>query len=133
MVPMLDGDTAMVTASPYHRDGRVVGVPGWRLMLSRSLSRLYSWVLPESPATITSCFRVYRRSKMLDVEPRNGGFLGVAETLAILSLRGEHVGEHPAVLESRLLGESKMKIARTISDHLVLLARLARERMLSRA
>ncbi len=133
MLPLLDAGTAMVTASPYHREGRVLGVPGWRLLLSRGLSRLYALVLPESPATITSCFRVYRRSKLLDVEPRDGGFLGVAETLAILALRGERVAEHPAVLESRLLGESKMKVLATITAHLRLLADLAWRRLSGRA
>ena len=129
MIPLLDQDTAMVTASPYHPEGQVLGVPGWRLVLSRTLSRLYGWVLPRAPATITSCFRVYRRSRLLDIELEDGGFLGVAETLAVLSLRGEGIAEHPAVLESRLLGESKMRIVRTIFGHLGLLRTLAGRRL----
>jgi glycosyl transferase family 2/uncharacterized protein DUF3473 len=61
----------------------------------------------------------------VDLEVKNGGFLGVAETLIALKLRGGRIVEHPATLESRLLGESKMKIVRTILSHLTLLEQLA--------
>lgn len=129
LIPLLTEDVSMVTASPYHPEGRVIGVPAWRLFLSRTLSRLYRVMLGECPATITSCFRVYRRSRLLDLELRDGGFLGVAETLCILLLRGDRVVERPAVLESRLLGESKMKTLRTILAHLRLLLRLGARRL----
>lgn len=119
----------MVTASPYHPDGRVRNVPGWRLFLSKSLSRLYSAVLRERIHTYTSCCRVYRRSAMLPLELRNGGFLGTAEMLIRLKVAGGRVAEVPATLESRLLGESKMKVARTIRGHLGLLAGLVRGRL----
>ena len=129
MIPLLEHDTVLVTASPYHPEGRVIGVPAWRLVLSRGLTFLYRLVLPDCPTTVTSCFRVYRRSVLIDLQLRDGGFLGVAETLALLCLRGERVVEHPAVLESRLLGESKMKLLRTIGAHLRLLARLVQHRI----
>ena len=121
----------MVTASPYHPLGIVRNVPEWRLFLSKSLSRLYSAVLRERIFTYTSCCRVYRRSRMLPLELRNGGFLGTAEMLIRLKATGGRVAEVPATLESRLLGESKMKIARTIGGHLGLLAGLIRGKMSS--
>jgi polysaccharide deacetylase family protein (PEP-CTERM system associated) len=121
----------LVTASPYHPQGRVRNVPGWRLFLSKSLSRLYSTVLRERIFTYTSCCRVYRRSRMLGLELSNGGFLGTAEMLIRLKVSGGRIAEVPATLESRLLGESKMKIVRTIGGHLGLLARLVRGRMSS--
>ena len=128
MLP-LAGDADMVTASPYHPQGRVRNVPEWRLFLSKSLSRLYSTVLRERIHTYTSCCRVYRRSRMLPLDLRHGGFLGMAEMLIQLKLAGGRIVEVPATLESRLLGESKMKIARTIRGHLGLLSGLVRGRM----
>ncbi len=116
----------MVTASPYHPQGRVRNVPEWRLFLSKTLSRMYSIVLRERIFTYTSCCRVYRRSRMLPLDLRHGGFLGMAEMLIRLKLAGGRIAEVPATLESRLLGESKMKIARTIRGHLGLLASLVR-------
>jgi polysaccharide deacetylase family protein (PEP-CTERM system associated) len=124
MIPLIK-EAEMVTASPYHPAGHVLNVPGWRLFLSKSLSRMYSAVLHERLHTFTSCCRVYRKSALQTLTIKNGGFLGVAEMLIELKLRGGRVVEYPATLESRLLGHSKMKIARTIYSHLTLLNELA--------
>ncbi|HEV7860096.1 MAG TPA: DUF3473 domain-containing protein [Pyrinomonadaceae bacterium] len=124
MIPLLTEDVDMVTASPYHPQGRVRNVPGWRLFLSKAASLLYRQVLEQNLFTYTSCFRVYRRSALLNLRLKETGFLGVAETTGRLDLRGSKIVEHPATLEVRLFGFSKMKIFRTIAGHLSLLARL---------
>lgn len=129
LIPMLAGDVSMVTASPYHPSGRVHNVPGWRLFLSRSLSRLYHGVLDHKLYTYTSCFRVYRREDMRDIELSEGGFLGVAEMLCMLDLRGKRIVECPAVLEVRMLGRSKMKLIKVIAGHLRMLVRIAGSRL----
>lgn len=129
LIPMLKPGVDLVTASPYHPQGQVRNVPSWRLFLSRSLSRLYALVLRHRLATYTSCFRVYRRSAVAGLPVREGGFLGVAEMLGRLDLEGGRIVECPAVLEVRLLGRSKMKIVKTCAGHLVLLARLAGQRL----
>jgi polysaccharide deacetylase family protein (PEP-CTERM system associated) len=125
LIPRLEGDVAVVTASPYHPSGRVLNVPSWRLLLSRTLSALYRRVFHHQLHTYTSCFRVYHRSAVKDVGLRERGFLGVAEFLMVLDLEGKRIVEHPAVLEVRLLGRSKMKLLRTIGGHLRLLWRMA--------
>ena len=102
-----------------------MNVPPWRLFLSKGLSRMYRRVLGQKLATFTSCFRVYRRSVMLDLKLDEGGFLGVAEMVGLLAMRRARVVEQPAVLEVRMLGRSKMKILRTIVGHLGLLARFS--------
>lgn len=129
LIPMLTDGVDMVTASPYHSEGLVRNVPRWRLFLSRTLSSMYRLVLHHRLATYTSCFRVYRRKSMSGLQVREGGFLGVAEMLGRLDLQGGHIVECPAVLEARLLGQSKMKTARTILGHLRLLIRLGLVRM----
>lgn len=125
MIPLLQ-DADLVTASPYHPDGRVLNVPGWRLLLSRNLSRMYSALLGSRLYTYTSCCRVYRKSAFAGMELHNSGFLGVAELLLQLLLAGGRVVEHPATLESRLFGVSKMRTLRTIRGHLGVLGTLAR-------
>ena len=127
MIPMLD-HADLVTASPYHPQGHVFNVPPWRLFLSKTLSRLYSASLGDRIHTYTSCCRVYRKSSVDRIELRNPGFLGVAELLIQAKLAGARIVEHPATLESRLFGESKMKIVRTILAHLGLLRDLALRR-----
>lgn len=133
MIPQLTSGVDLVTASPYHERGKVLNVPAWRLCLSKASSFLYRCVLHQKIATYTSCFRVYRRSAVAGLELRQGGFLGVAEILGKMDLQGCRIVEHPATLEVRLLGRSKMKIVRTILGHLGLLARLLAMRILSQA
>lgn len=123
MLPMIEG-ADLVTASPYHPEGQVYNIPPWRLFLSRTLSRIYSALLGKSIHTYTSCFRVYRKSSLEGVTIQHGGFLGVAEILIRLRLKGGRIVEYPNTLESRLFGESKMKILRTIGSHLGLIREL---------
>lgn len=122
------GQADLVTASPYHPQGQTLNVPRWRLFLSRTLSRLYQRAVGVELHTWTSCCRVMRRSRLMDIEPRSGGFLGVAETLIEVVQRGGVVREYPTMLESRLLGFSKMKTLRTICGHLGLLLRTLRHK-----
>ena len=128
MIPMIK-EADLVTASPYHPDGEVYNVPPWRLFLSRTLSSIYSVLLSSKIHTYTSCFRVYRKEAVEKLELREGGFLGVAELLIRLKLAGGRVVEYPATLASRLFGESKMKVVRTIFRHLGLIAELAKLRL----
>jgi polysaccharide deacetylase family protein (PEP-CTERM system associated) len=124
LVKLMTDDVDAVTASPYHPLGEVRNVPGWRLFLSKGSSWLYRRVLPEKLYTYTSCFRLYRKSKVLKLDIKETGFLGVAELLGKLILSGGRVVEMPAVLEVRMLGRSKMKTMRTILGHLRLMTRL---------
>jgi len=128
MLRLMTGNVDMVTASPYHKDGGVRNVPEWRLFLSKGASFLYRRVLRSKLDTYTSCFRVYRRSSVVDLNLKETGFLGVAELLGKLDLSGGKIVEYPAVLEVRLFGISKMKTARTILGHLKLLSRLIKIR-----
>ena len=124
MIPRLTEGVDLVTASPYHPQGRVLNVPAWRLSLSRGASFLYRRVLRQKLYTYTSCFRVYRRPAVTGLHLREEGFLGIAEILARLDLQGAAIVEHPAILEVRLLGHSKMKVLRSVAGHLKLLAQL---------
>jgi polysaccharide deacetylase family protein (PEP-CTERM system associated) len=130
MIPLLTDAVDVVTASPYHPAGTVRNVPEWRLLLSRTASRLYRIVFHHQLYTYTSCFRVYRRSAVVDVQVRRGGFIGVAEMLGRLEQAGANIVEYPTTLEARLMGYSKMKVLRTAAGHLALMARLAGLRLL---
>ncbi|MBC7797788.1 MAG: glycosyltransferase, partial [Pyrinomonadaceae bacterium] len=118
---LLEGGFDVVTASPYHPNGGVRNIPAWRLSLSKSASWMYRRVLRTKLHTYTSCFRVYRKSVVENIELRENGFVGVTELLGKLDLQGAKITEHATVLEVRLFGFSKMKTARTIVGHLKLL------------
>lgn len=129
LLPLLTDGVAMVTASPYHPEGEVMHVPVWRLALSKAASCLYRGVLRHKLYTYTSCFRVYRRQAVQGLVLRQAGFLGIVEMLGHLDQGGETIVECPARLESRILGQSKMKVAVTAWAHLQLLARLLAHRL----
>ncbi len=118
MINLLDKDTAMVTASPYHKDGSVLGVPEWRLFLSKGLSGIYKNILTHQFSTYTACFRVYRKSLVADSINKWGDFRGIVELLVRLDLSGRKVKEFPTTLHSRIFGFSKMKTMKTIQKHL---------------
>ncbi|HET9481971.1 MAG TPA: DUF3473 domain-containing protein [Candidatus Polarisedimenticolia bacterium] len=132
MISLLEGDVDLVTASPYHPRGQVRNIPAWRLGLSRAASALYRLVLGSKLSTYTSCFRVYRRSSIVGLDVSEGGFLGIAQLIGKLELRGGRIVEYPTTLNVRLLGQSKMKVARTILGHLRLLVTLGLQRLAGR-
>jgi polysaccharide deacetylase family protein (PEP-CTERM system associated) len=129
MIPLMEDDVDLVTASPYHPQGRVRNVPRWRLFLSWTLSAMYRILLGRNMYTWTSCCRVYRKSVVGNLNLEETGFLGTAELVARLCLSGSKIVEHPATLEVRIFGESKMKTVRTIFGHLQLLGRVLKMRL----
>jgi dolichol-phosphate mannosyltransferase len=129
LLRLLNEGVDVVVASPYHPAGRVVGVPRWRLALSRFASRLYGLVMRNRLHTYTSCVRIYRRSSVVDLALSHGGFVGVVELLWQVDRRGGRIVECPAVLSVRATGQSKMRIARTTLAHLRFLTRCAWQRL----
>jgi dolichol-phosphate mannosyltransferase len=121
------GDIAV--ASPYHPEGTVEGVRRWRLMLSRSCSALYRLIAPVRLYTYTSVFRAYR-SQVIDTVPfKEDGFVSAAEILIRAAEAGYHIVEVPMTLHSRQIGQTKMKVLRTIRGHLRLIATMSVRRI----
>ncbi len=129
LIPLLAANVDLVTASPYHRAGGVENVPLWRLRLSRLASQLYGMACRHKLSCYTSCFRVYRRSAVVDIKLENQRFVGVAELLCEVLQQGGTVVEHPALLRSRIAGHSKMRVVRASLGHLRLLATIVADRL----
>ncbi len=125
LVPGVD----MVTASPYHPNGDVHGVPAYRLVLSRGSSMIYRLLVDRRIYTYTCLFRAYRSQVIRDVQFASDGFLAGTEILVNGMLMGYQAAEYPAVLYSRVAGTSKAKIARTIRAHLGYQARILSYRL----
>jgi dolichol-phosphate mannosyltransferase len=114
------GDIAV--ASPYHPEGTVEGVPHWRLVLSKSCSAMYGLIAPVRLYTYTSVFRAYRRQVIDSVSFQEDGFVSASEILIHAAEAGYRIVEVPMTLHSRKIGQTKMKILRTIRGHLRLIA-----------
>ncbi len=115
LLPEID----IVTASPYHPKGDVVGVPAYRLILSRGSSFIYKLLLDRSVYTYTSLFRAYRRQVIDDIAFQSDGFLAGTELMVKAMMKGYKVAEYPTALYKREFGVSKAKLMRTILAHLL--------------
>lgn len=129
LLTRLTPDIDIVTASPYHPQGGVAGVPAYRLVLSRGSSTIYRLLVNWRVHTYTALFRAYRRAVVDNVPFESDGYLAGTELLVNGMLKGYRVTEYPAVLHSRILGVSKAKLARTIWAHLRFQGRILLHRL----
>jgi dolichol-phosphate mannosyltransferase len=133
LVDVLDHSSAdIAVASPYHPDGGVDGVPGWRLALSRGCSALYRICSPVRLYTYTSVFRAYRKSVVSSVQFESDGFVSTAEILIRAAHKGFAIAEVPMILYSRKIGHSKMRVLATMRQHLYLMIRSVTHRIAGR-
>ena len=129
MLEHLTKDVAIVTASPYHPRGEVVGVPGYRIFLSRGSSLLYRLLLNWRIHTYTALYRAYRRDVVDQIHFAANDFLGGTELMVKAMLKGYKVDEFPAALHRRMFGVSKAKLLKTIKSHLTFQGRLVLHRL----
>lgn len=116
----------IVTASPYHPNGRVEGVPRYRLLFSFGASLLYRILVKWDVHTWTALFRAYRRRVIENVTFESNDFLAGTELLVKALQRGYTVSEFPTTLRVRTFGQSSIKIARVTKAHLKFQARILR-------
>lgn len=118
MLDRMTPDVDIVTASPYHPEGGVDGVPAMRLLFSQSASLLYRLLVDPSLHTYTAMYRAYRRQVVERVVTQSDGFLMVTELLVGALLMGYRVAEMPAVLRVRRYGQSKARVLEITRSHL---------------
>jgi dolichol-phosphate mannosyltransferase len=118
LLSYLSQDVDIVTASPYHPEGEVVGVPGYRLILSRGSSAIYRVLVDWHVHTYTSLFRAYRREVVENITFESDGYRAGTELMVKAMLAGYQVAEYPAALHRRVFGVSKAKLMSTIMAHL---------------
>lgn len=122
---MLRENADIITGSPYHPLGRVENVDSRRLLLSKTASIMYSFLVPTKLHCYTSFFRIYRREWARTEFFRSSGFLAVTEILISAASEGARVVEFPVSMGSRAAGRSKMKVAKVTFDHLQLMSKTA--------
>jgi dolichol-phosphate mannosyltransferase len=125
LLEMMDRTGAdVVTGSPYHPDGGVENVQGWRLALSRGASQMYGVIVRQKLYCYTSMFRAYSREWFRAELITTNHFIGVTEILIRSILAGAHVVEYPVVLRRRVYGESKLRVGRATWQHLKFMGRI---------
>jgi dolichol-phosphate mannosyltransferase len=139
LVGKLDDGHELVIASRYRAGAAVHGVPGYRRALS-DVGRLVFQALYPIPGVrdYTCCFRAYRvpllrRARLVYGEElcTARGFEAVMDLLLRLGPVGVRAHEIGFVLDyGERVGQSKMKVLKTIRSTLALLARRRVERLL---
>lgn len=118
LISSMNNGVDVITASPYHPHGKVIGVPAYRIFLSRGSSLLYRVLLKWNIYTYTALFRGYRREVVEQIAFRADDYLAGTELMVKAMLKGYTVAEFPAVLHRRVFGISKARLLQTILSHL---------------
>jgi dolichol-phosphate mannosyltransferase len=126
---LLQPGVDIVTASPYHPEGGVDGVPAYRLLFSKGASLMYRVLLDPRLHTYTAMYRAYRREVVERVLTTSDGFLMVTELLVGALLAGYRAVEYPAVLRVRRYGQSKARVWQITRSHLRFQARVLAQRL----
>ncbi|MBI5667354.1 MAG: glycosyltransferase family 2 protein [Chloroflexi bacterium] len=117
----------IVTASPYHPQGHVEGVPRYRLLFSFGASLLYRILVSWKVHTWTALYRAYRRQVVDTIGFESNDFLAGTELLVKAMRAGYTVAEFPTTLHVRTFGQSSIKIARVTRSHLKFQLHLLKE------
>ncbi len=118
LLAKLDEGADLATVSPYHCDGKVIGVPKWRLILSQGLSKIYRILLQSNLYTYTAMVRAVRRDIIESIQSDRDDFSYFSEQMIKSITCGHRVVEVPTTLKTRAFGVSKMKVMSTIKSHL---------------
>ncbi|MFI5350306.1 MAG: glycosyltransferase [Elusimicrobiota bacterium] len=114
----------LVAGSPYLRPGDMADVSWRRRAPSLMLNALYRGLFGLSLTSYTPVFRLYRASRLRELNLTAEGFEISAEIAARGQLAGWRVAEVPAALETRTAGVSKLRRGRELAHHLKLISRL---------
>lgn len=125
LLARLQDGVSVVIGSPYHPEGGVDHVPGWRILLSRACSRMYRALFRNPVNCYTGCFRAFRAADTRQITLDNSGFVGVVELLWKLDGQPGRFVEVPVRLSNRKYGQSKMKTVRAMAKHFLLMVRIA--------
>jgi dolichol-phosphate mannosyltransferase len=132
VLDLLQPGIDIVTASPYHPQGGVDGVPAYRLLFSKGASFLYRILVDPRLRTYTAMYRAYRREVIERIPTTADGFLMVTELLVGALLEGYKATEFPAVLRVRRYGQSKARVWQITRSHLHFQAAILRRRLTQR-
>lgn len=103
----------VVIGSRYVEGGRITGWPWYRKISSSLVNGFARFVLGLPTRDNTSAFRVYRVSKLMELDldgVKSQGYAYLEEILLLLKKRNARFAEVPIHFQNRELGESKVNL-----------------------
>jgi dolichol-phosphate mannosyltransferase len=131
MLELFDRGYDLVLASVYAPGGKILGVSGHRVAISKAVSNVFRIACGlRELHTLSSLYRVYRAGTLRRAAARHGdhlvrepGFAVNIELLLKLHRAGARIGEVPTVNDwSTRMGVSKMRVAPTARAYLRVMA-----------
>jgi dolichol-phosphate mannosyltransferase len=131
MLELFDRGYDLVLASVYAPGGRILGVSGHRVAISKAVSNVFRLACGlRELHTLSSLYRVYRAGTLRRAASTHGdhlvrepGFAVNIELLLKLHRAGARIGEVPTVNDwSTRMGESKMRVVPTARAYLRVMA-----------
>ena len=119
MVSRIEDGCDVVASSRYMRDGRQIGGPWLKRLLSRIAGVSLWWVAGLPTHDATNSFKAYRRTFLEDtlIESR-GGFSLALELTVKAHFTGGRVAEVPGIWRGRTGGESRFKLIAWLPQYL---------------
>lgn len=109
-------DVDCVIGSPYLTKN--TNVQFHRRILSKIVNLIYAFLLGNNFTSVSSIFRLYKMNDLKSMNLKSTGFTINAEILFCLLKNKKRVIEIPAILTTRKLGVSKIKIFKEINNHI---------------
>ncbi|MBS3050569.1 MAG: glycosyltransferase [Candidatus Aenigmarchaeota archaeon] len=123
-----DGDYDCIIGTQFGKGGKTK-MQAHRKFLSKSVNTLYRFMLGRNITTISSIFRLYRKSALKGISMKSNNFDICAEMLFDMIKKNRKITEVPVTLTTRIYGESKISNTREIKNHLKLLSKIAKWRI----
>ena len=124
MLDIMEDNYDIVSASPYHPNGKTQGVGLIRKIISKTANGLYSFIIKEDIYTFTSLLKIYKLRNIKNINIQTFGFVSVTELYIKSILNGASYFDFPCTLTTRRTGSSKIRFMRTIFDHINFMIKL---------
>lgn len=125
----MSGDYDCIIGTQFGKGGKTK-MQAHRKFLSKSVNTLYKFMLGKNITTMSSIFRLYRKSALKRISMKSNNFDICAEILFDMIKKNKRIEEVPVTLTTRIYGESKISNTREIKNHLKLLSKIAKWRVI---
>ncbi|MFA4819930.1 MAG: glycosyltransferase [Candidatus Aenigmatarchaeota archaeon] len=100
-----------------------------RKILSKGVNTLYRIFLGRKITSMSSIFRLYKKSALRGIGMKSNNFDICAEMLFDMIKNGKSITEVPVTLTTRMYGESKLNNRREIKNHIKVLTKILKWRL----
>ncbi len=118
MLHYMTEDLDVISASPWHPQGSVVGLSKFRVFISKGANFVYRIIINKKIFTSSSILKIYKYETIKDIQIKSNGFVAITELYCKTLLKKTNFIEFPCQLTIRMFGSSKIQFTATVFNHL---------------